>query len=220
MIVATNPPQGARGVDPSLTEITVTFDQDMSTTGWSWTGGGPVYPETTGRPHYRDQRTCVLPVRLEPGRFYRVGINSKSHRNFRSVGGRPTPPRAIWFCTEGAPEEELAFLEPPKPIEIIPEPGATDVDPALAEIRIIFDQPMGGGRSVTGGGESFPPIPEGGEIAWSEDRRTLSFPTALEPNHEYYFGINSFSHINFQSDHGVPAPWTRVTFHTGDAREE
>jgi beta-lactamase regulating signal transducer with metallopeptidase domain len=213
-IVATNPPQGARDVDPNLTEITVTFDRDMATTGWSWTGGGDLYPETTGAPHYRTARTAVLPVKLEAGRLYRVGINSSSHRNFRSVDGMPTPPRAIWFCTEGAGDEDLAFLEPPKPIEIVPAPGTMDVDPDLAEIRITFDQPMGGGRSVTGGGDTFPPMAEGGTFAWSDDRKTLSFPVALEPDHEYYFGINSFSHVNFQSDHGVPAPWTRVPFHT------
>lgn len=100
-IVATSPANGATGVDPGLTEITVTFDQDMAE-GFSWTGGGPQYPKTPQgqRPHWRDRRTCVLPVELEAGHDYRVGINSPSYHNFRSSAGQPVEPSAINFSTK------------------------------------------------------------------------------------------------------------------------
>ncbi len=88
-IVATSPAVGATDVDPGLKEITVTFDQDMGK-GYSWTGGGPDYPPTPEgqKAQWRDKRTCVLPVKLEAGHYYRVGINSSSYRNFRSADGR------------------------------------------------------------------------------------------------------------------------------------
>src|SRR6202142_138249 len=42
-IVSTTPARGAADVNPSLKEITVTFDQDMEE-GMSWTGGGTEFP--------------------------------------------------------------------------------------------------------------------------------------------------------------------------------
>src|ERR1039457_1964424 len=87
-IVATSPKVGAKDVDPGVTEITVTFDQDMGGS-MSWTGGGPEFPPSPeGRQaHWRDKRTCVLPAKLERGHHYRVGINSTSYQNFSSEHG-------------------------------------------------------------------------------------------------------------------------------------
>ena len=52
--------------------------------GFSWTGSGPDYP--TGpegeKPRWINKRTCVLPVKLQAARYYRVGINSTSFQNF------------------------------------------------------------------------------------------------------------------------------------------
>jgi hypothetical protein len=100
-IVSTQPANGARDVDPALNEITVTFDQDMDK-GFSWTGGGPEYPSSPqgARAQWRDKRTCVLPVALNSGRHYRVGINSPSYRNFRSVNGQPVAASSISFTTK------------------------------------------------------------------------------------------------------------------------
>jgi hypothetical protein len=99
-IVSTQPVNGATGVDPGLTEITVTFDQDMDE-GFSWTGGGPECPSSPqgARAHWQDKRTCVLPVALQSGHHYRVGINSPSYRNFRSTGGQPVASSSISFTT-------------------------------------------------------------------------------------------------------------------------
>ena len=87
-IVSSSPARAATEVDPALKEITVTFDQDMEE-GMSWTGGGPELPPTPEgqKAHWRDKRTCVLPVKLEAAHFYRVGINSKSYQNFSSEHG-------------------------------------------------------------------------------------------------------------------------------------
>jgi len=73
-IVSATPAAGATEVDPATSEIVVTFDRDMGR-GFSWTGGGPDYPPTAAgrKPHWRDARTAVLPVKLEAGHYYRVG---------------------------------------------------------------------------------------------------------------------------------------------------
>ena len=159
-IVATSPAVGATDVDPGLKEITVTFDQDMGK-GFSWTGGGPDYPPTPEgqKAQWRDKRTCVLPVKLEAGHYYRVGINSTSYRNFRSEAGVSAEPSAIYFTTQGASGDQIQQMQPPKIVATSPVVGATDVDPGLTEITVTFDQEMGGGMSWTGGGPEFPRFP-------------------------------------------------------------
>jgi hypothetical protein len=116
LIVATSPKALANDVSPTLDVITVTFDQPMMDKSWSWTGGGETYPKTTGEPSYdQNKTTCTMPVTLEPGKVYWVGINSPSFRNFKSADGVPARRYAILFATKGAdgnataiPEELLA----------------------------------------------------------------------------------------------------------------
>jgi Bacterial Ig-like domain len=100
-ILLTKPVNGATDVDPALTEITVTFDQDMEE-GFSWTGGGPEYPNMPEgqKPQWRGKRTCVMPVKLEAGHHYRVGINAPSYRNFRSTAGESAEISSINFTTK------------------------------------------------------------------------------------------------------------------------
>ena len=45
----TVPENGATEVDPAIKEIRVTFDQAMQQGGYSWVGGGPSFPKTTGK---------------------------------------------------------------------------------------------------------------------------------------------------------------------------
>ncbi|MBI4510628.1 MAG: Ig-like domain-containing protein [Deltaproteobacteria bacterium] len=97
-VVATVPTDGAQ-VDPSMQEIRVTFDQDMDPSSYSWTGGGPTFPRVRGKPRWDGARECVLPVHLEPGHDYRVGINGPNHRNFKSKTGAPAAPYLIRFRT-------------------------------------------------------------------------------------------------------------------------
>jgi hypothetical protein len=216
-VIKTVPAVGATDVDPALKEITVTFDRDMGS-GYSWTGGGPEYP-----PHpegassfWRDKRTCVKPVKLEEGRYYRVGINSRSHRNFRSDDGIPAETSAIYFTTRGASEELEARVKKPQVVKMDPPNGAMDVDPDLQEVRVTFDMPMSSGCSWTGGGVDFPRSPEGTRPEWSEDGKTCVKKVELEPGAQYRLGLNSPSHKNFQSKAGVPLDPVLYTFTTGN----
>src|SRR5687767_355549 len=76
----------------------------------------------------------------------------------------------------------------PKVVITAPDNGEVDVDPGVKEIRIEFDQPMGGGRSLVGGGEAFPEI--AGEMKWANPK-TLVVPVKLKPEHEYWLSVNS-----------------------------
>lgn len=214
-IVAALPAPGAVDVDPATSEITVIFDRDMQP-GFSWTGGGPEFPPTPegSRPFWRDRKTCVLPVKLEQGKYYRVGINSTSYQNFRSADGVPAKPSAIYFATQGAPEEVKNRVRKPEIISLTPPNGAKDVDPGLREIRVTFNVPMGKGFSWTGGGEDFPEIPEGLRPSWTEDGKTCVLPVKLKPGWDYCLGLNSSSHKNFQSEGGVPLDPVVYTFRT------
>lgn len=216
VIEKTEPAIGATDVDPNLKEIAVTFDRDMSTGGYSWTGGGEFFPKSPegAMPEWKDKRTCVLPVLLKRGAFYRVGINSTSYRNFKSETGVPAEPSAIYFATKGAERAVLNRVRVPKVVKLVPENGATEVDPKTKMIRVTFDMPMGEGFSFTGGGPNYPRSPAGQGPKWSADGKTCLLPVALQPGHEYVLGFNSVSHKNFQSKWGVPLVPVRYSFKT------
>jgi hypothetical protein len=220
-IVKTVPETGATGVDPALTEISVTFDRDMGK-GMSWTGGAPLFPPTDeGRPaRWTDERTCVLPVSLKKGAYYRLGINSSSHQNFRDAEGVAAPCSVIAFATKGATTAIERRVRVPKVVEIVPENGAHDVDPEVTTLQVTFDIPMGEGMSWTGGGPNFPQeSPDGKKATWSKDGRKCTLPVLLEAGHDYELGINSTWHINFQSKWGVPSEPIVYKFRTRDAKE-
>lgn len=216
-IIATSPRVGETEVDPGITEITVTFDRDMGG-GFSWTGGGPDYPPSPEgqKAHWRDKRTCVFPVKLLAGRYYRVGINSPSYQNFKSTEGVPAAPSAIYFVTKGASEQVKRRVAKPQIVAISPKNGATDVDPNLTELRVTFNVPMAAGFSWTGGGPEFPTIPEGKKPYWLQDRVTCVLPVRLNPGTSYRLGLNSPSHRNFRSAGGEPLDPVVYTFKTRD----
>ncbi len=110
--------------------------------------------------------------------------------------------------TCAAPE---ARATPPEIISILPDNGDEGVDPALKELRIEFDQDMGGGRSICGGGPEFPKI--AGNPKW-ETPRALVVPIQLEPSHDYVLSINCQSFQNFRSTGGEPLAPYPVSFRT------
>jgi beta-lactamase regulating signal transducer with metallopeptidase domain len=214
-IIKTVPAVGAKDVDPATKEIIITFDRDMAG-GFSWTGGPPEFPQGRAgeKPVWRDKRTCALPVSLEAGKYYRVGINSSSHQNFRSAQGIPVKPSAIYFTTRGASVDVERKTSKPEIVKMIPTNGATDVDPQTTELRVTFNMPMGPGFSWTGGAPGFPTTPEGERPYWTEDKKTCVLPVALKPGSQYRIGLNSQSAKNFQSAAGVPVEPTAYTFKT------
>jgi RNA polymerase sigma-70 factor (ECF subfamily) len=73
--------------------------------GWSWsTAWADSAPESLGEPAYLDDdRTCVLRVRLEPGRTYGWWLNSDRFQHFQDQQGRPAVPYLLIFQTRSEP---------------------------------------------------------------------------------------------------------------------
>jgi RNA polymerase sigma-70 factor (ECF subfamily) len=212
-IISTSPKAGATNVDPALKEITVTFDRDMDG-GMSWTGGGPEHPKSPegASAYWRNNRTCVLPVKLQSGHHYRVGINSMSYQNFRGTNGLPTAISAISFTTSGPKMQAKA----PEIVSLNPPNGARDVSPEVTELRVTFSVPMSKGCSWTGGGPNFPTIPDGKKPYWTDDGKTCVLPVELKPSRDYELGLNSRSYHGFQSAEEVPLAPVDYTFKTSD----
>lgn len=104
VVVDLVPELGSVDVDPGLREIRITFSKKMTDKSWSLTEGTKyATPRVRGAIHYdKDQRTCVIPVQLEPGKTYVWGVNSERFRNFKDSDGRPALPYLIVFRTRSA----------------------------------------------------------------------------------------------------------------------
>ena len=112
-VISSVPADRAKGVDPALKEIRVTFDRPM-TTGqhWAWIIHRDLgaYPGTKEGPEPRwedEGRTCVLAVTLAPDTIYAVGVNSFRHTGFRDAAGKIAVPRA-WVFMTGKPRTKKA----------------------------------------------------------------------------------------------------------------
>ncbi|HVJ69573.1 MAG TPA: HEAT repeat domain-containing protein [Caulifigura sp.] len=211
VVVSTSPKNGDLEVDPAHSMLTVTFDRDMGK-GMSWTGEVPV--DKARKAKWRDNRTCELPVKLEKGKAYRIGINAPSFKNFASKGGEPAPPTAFYFATKGASADEKLKATVPTIVSIEPANGSSDVDPGLKDLKVTFDIAMSGGMSWVGGGDAFPTSPEGSKAQWSQDKKTCTLPVTLIPDHAYSLGLNAPKFQNFRSEAGVPSEPVRYTFTT------
>ena len=106
VVVKTVPAAGADDVDPALTEIKVTFSKDMMDKSWSWSQvSDETFPKTVGDEpvHYeKDKRTCVLKVKLEPGKTYAIWLNSDKFGNFKDADGQSAVPYLLVFKTKKA----------------------------------------------------------------------------------------------------------------------
>jgi hypothetical protein len=103
VVVKTVPEAGTAGVDPKLTEIKVTFSKDMQDGAWSWAMiSKESFPTMDGKPKYlADKRTCVLPVKLEPGKTYAIWVNSgEKFKDFKDADGRSAVPYLLVFKTK------------------------------------------------------------------------------------------------------------------------
>ena len=100
VVVKTVPASGDTAVDAKLKEIKVTFSKDMKTKKmWSFVQvSKDTFPQA-GEPRYKDSRTIVLPVTLQPKKTYAVWINSGKLNAFRDTSGNPAVPYLLVFET-------------------------------------------------------------------------------------------------------------------------
>ena len=100
VVVTMTPANGSKDVDPALTALVVTFDQPMRDGAWAVVGGGPHFPETTGRPSYDAARKVLtIPVRLKPDWDYELWLNRGKFDSFRSAAGVVLEPVRVTFHT-------------------------------------------------------------------------------------------------------------------------
>lgn len=110
-VIRAVPDNADLGVDPALKTITIEFDQDMDSRGHSICGGGPAFPKLDGDVKWADARTIVVPVKLEPGKRYTLGINCPAARNFKNTKGDSADNYPISFFTRKQGEEAPSLDE-------------------------------------------------------------------------------------------------------------
>jgi len=101
-VVSTSPAAGQMNVDPSTSEIRVTFSKNMMTNRmWAVCQvSKETYPQRSGDIHYlEDNRTCVVPVKLEPGKTYILWFNQGKFNSFRDTENHPAVPYLLVFQT-------------------------------------------------------------------------------------------------------------------------
>jgi len=103
VVVKTVPEAGSKDVASGVVEIKVTFSKEMADGSWSWASAWKdSTPEGVGKPRYEaDKKTCVLKVKLEPGKTYGYWINSQSFKNFKDQQGHSAVPYLLVFQTKG-----------------------------------------------------------------------------------------------------------------------
>lgn len=102
-VVKTMPQAGDTAVDPALKEISVTFSKDMKTDRmWAICQiSDETFPgKGAGEIHYlADKRTCVFPVKLQPGKTYVLWFNRGKFNSFRDTDNNPAVPYLLVFQT-------------------------------------------------------------------------------------------------------------------------
>ena len=99
-VVSMVPANGASDVDPKLTEIRITFSEPMVDKNWAVVGGGPNFPEITGKLAYdKDRKVLTVPVRLKPSWTYHFWLNKGEFNSFRSAKGAILDSVAVEFTT-------------------------------------------------------------------------------------------------------------------------
>jgi hypothetical protein len=102
VVVKTFPEAGAKDIAPGEMEIKVTFSKEMKDGSWSWaTAWTDSSPELIGKPRYEaDHKTCVIKVKLEPGKTYGYWLNSQNFHNFKDQQGHSAVPYLLTFQTK------------------------------------------------------------------------------------------------------------------------
>jgi hypothetical protein len=110
VVVKTVPEAGSQNVPPGEYEIKVKFSKKMTDHSWSWsTAWKDSVPEAIGKPHYEaDHQTCVMKVKLEPGKTYGWWLNSGKFQGFKDTQNHPAVPYLLSFKTAAAPVDRRA----------------------------------------------------------------------------------------------------------------
>lgn len=214
-VTRTLPAADATDVDPALSEVVITFDTAMKPDGWSLVQvGEAAFPEFIGDEPiaFRDDRTCMVKVKLAPGTAYSLGINSRTRQGFKSADGTPLEPFVLSFKTgTGAPP---TAPDGPRLVKSDPPDGAKDVEPGTFDLTLVFGEPMKSGQASISTPPEGPRLQVVGKTSW-KDSRTLVVPVVLAPGTTYRVGVNTGENRRFVSaGDGTPAVSREITFTT------
>ena len=96
-IVSLEPAQAAEADATKVKELVIVFDRPMKPSQ-SLCGGGPSHPKITGCT-WKNPKTLIVTVELEPDHLYSLGINCPAFQNFRSADGTSLVPVEWSFST-------------------------------------------------------------------------------------------------------------------------
>jgi RNA polymerase sigma-70 factor (ECF subfamily) len=199
VVVRTEPQAGDTRVDAkAVTEVRVTFSKKMMDGSWSWSQvSDDTFPKVTAKPHYdKDQRTCVLPVKLEPRKTYVFWLNSAKFHNFKDADGHAAVPYLLVFETKVAEASKTCSVSghviyKGKPVSggtitFHPDQGkpisaAIQEDGSFAASNV----PLGALRVSIDGGKKLA-IPKN----YSDPRRTSLVATILEEKQNFEFDLD------------------------------
>ena len=105
VVVKTVPVSGDTAVDAEkVTEIRVTFSKPMTDKSWSWSqiSDATALPIKGDVKYDADGKTCLAPVKLEPGKTYVSWLNSAKFGNFKDKEGQSAVPYLLVFETKPA----------------------------------------------------------------------------------------------------------------------
>jgi len=99
VVIKTVPEAGSKDTPPGEFEVKITFSKPMADGSWSWsTAWENSDPQSVGKPHYEaDHKTCVMKVKLEPGKTYGWWINSQKFHGFQDSQHHPAIPYLFTF---------------------------------------------------------------------------------------------------------------------------
>jgi len=130
-VIQTIPDSNMVDIDPSTNEIVIIFSEAVKQNSWSFVEeiDKGEFPEITGEPYFKDNKTCVLPVLLKANTVYSIGINT-DNKNFKSADDENISVMPyIFVFTTGKIRPYIAVLD------LQAEEGVTE-----SEARILTDQ--------------------------------------------------------------------------------
>ena len=211
IVVDTFPKQGKTVDAATVKELRVTFSNDMNTSGcWAFCSDGKnFFPGSNGKPYWKNKRTCIMPIKLIPGRTYSVTFNVGRFIGFYDIKKRPTVSYKLIFKTSGK-NAETSNTEKPKVVKTFPSHGELVDASAVKEVRVTFSQDMN-----TDGHWSF--FPRGRtartfaksykKIHWL-NKRTCVIPVKLQSGKNYSIWFNmgrSYrDFINIKGNSAIP----------------
>jgi len=99
-VIGVIPENGTMNVSPGQVEIQISFNQDMSRTGYALWGNDNKIPEMIGKPRWSGKRTFAFTANLKPDQEYDFQINTrKQSKLFRNLQGEPAETFHVYFKT-------------------------------------------------------------------------------------------------------------------------